>query len=156
MKQQYNNLKESRFIHWDFIVIINIVKQIFSFLFSMFECLHTSHLTGGAVFISYWVWLGFYTNCCLSALTELSFIVCLVANNMFFYSMVVYVHLRQWYRWTVGTYEGLSLTWYNHCLWRILSPDILHCAVVYPHNVIPTHWWVNGEHCLVGTINRIN
>ena len=51
-------------------------------------------------------------------------------------------------------YMSSSLTWYNHCLWR-LSPGIFHCAVVIgPCNL--THWSVNGEHCLVGTINRIN
>ena len=47
------------------------------------------------------------------------------------------------------------ITWYNLCLWR-LSPDILHCAVVCPHNVILLNWWVNGEHCLVGAINSID
>ena len=36
------------------------------------------------------------------------------------------------------------------------SPGILHCATVRPHNVTLTHWWVNGEHCLVGTHNRIH
>ena len=43
--------------------------------------------------------------------------------------------------------------WYIHCVWR-LSPVILHCAVVCPHNVTLTHWWVNGEYCLVGTCKR--
>ena len=55
--------------------------------------------------------------------------------------------------WTVN--KGQSLTSYNRCP-RRLSPDILHCAVVCPHNVTLTHWRVNGEHCLVGTLNRIN
>ena len=53
-------------------------------------------------------------------------------------------------------YSGpFTIVRYNHCLWR-LSSDILHCATVCPHNVTLTHWWVNGEHCLVGTHNRIH
>ena len=52
-------------------------------------------------------------------------------------------------------YKGSSLTWYNHCLWR-LSSVILHCAVVCPYNVTLIQWWVNGEHRLVGTCNRID
>ena len=52
-------------------------------------------------------------------------------------------------------YKGSSLTWYNHCLWR-LSSVILHCAVVCPYNVTLIQWWVNGEYCLVGTCSSIN
>ena len=44
---------------------------------------------------------------------------------------------------------------YNHCFWRH-SPGILHHAVVCLHSIILTHWWVNGEYCLVGTCNWIN
>ena len=51
--------------------------------------------------------------------------------------------------------EGSTFTWHNHCLWR-LSSVILHCTVVCPCNVPSIHRWVNGEHCLVGTRNRIN
>ena len=47
------------------------------------------------------------------------------------------------------------LTWHNHCLWR-LSPVISYCAVVCPYNVTLIQWWVYGEHCLVGTCNRMN
>ena len=75
-----------------------------------------------------------------------------VVNSMFFYSMVL---LKQWYRWTVGTYEGSSLTWYNHCLWRH-SPVILHCAVVCPYNITLIRTWINVQYCLVTTINRVN
>ena len=59
--------------------------------------------------------------------------------------------------WLAHKMNGLiaMVTCYGHCLWR-LSPVILHCAVVGPHNVTLTHWGVDGEYCLVGTINRIN
>ena len=47
-----------------------------------------------------------------------------------------------------------QLTNNSHQWWS--SPGILHCTVVCPHNVTLTHWWVNGEHCLVGACNRIS
>ena len=43
----------------------------------------------------------------------------------------------------------------TYCYWWS-SPGILHCAVVSPHYDTLTHWWVNGEHSLVGTLNKIN
>ena len=46
-------------------------------------------------------------------------------------------------------------TRYNLSHWWS-SPGVPHCAVVCPPNVTLTYWWVNGEHCLVGTCNRIN
>ena len=48
--------------------------------------------------------------------------------------------------------KGSTLT---YCHWRS-SPGVFHCAVVYTHSVTRTHWWVNGEHCLVSTLNKIN
>ena len=49
----------------------------------------------------------------------------------------------------------LTITRYNCYPWWS-SPGILHCAVVCPHNVTWTHWWVNGEHGLVGTHDSIH
>ena len=51
--------------------------------------------------------------------------------------------------------QEFGLTWYNHCLTR-LSSVILHCAAACPHNETLIKGWVNGEHCQVGTSNRIN
>ena len=72
------------------------------------------------------------------------------------YDNTVYVYLLKWCKYWAGDKcqpETKSLTCYNQDHW---SPDILHCTVVCPHDALLTHWWVNGEHCLVGTLLRMN
>ena len=56
---------------------------------------------------------------------------------------------------TKAIMPGCKASVLTYCHWWS-SPCILHCAVVCPHNVTLTHWWVNGEHCLVGAYNSIH
>ena len=62
---------------------------------------------------------------------------------------------HQLYTYVNAFLDQLTIARYDHCHWWS-SPGILHCAVVCPHNVTLIHWWVNGEHCLVGAHDRIN
>ena len=50
---------------------------------------------------------------------------------------------------------GCKCSTLTYCHWWS-SLDILHCAVVWSKKVTLTHWWVNGEHCLVGTHSSIH